>query len=513
MNIEVLKTIFSVPGAIIIVALLFFLIVILRPGLLKNLRLKGKKKDVEFEFESKAEEFKKVPKKIESHKEIQIPDENKTQQEKEKIVDEVKADDRQYIDKAFEAFERKNLEDFIHNWNVVLENSEEPLKSSRLIYKSYFSYVLGAADALEELKKFGDKDDKNSILARNLLADIYIDLKSLDKALELIKKNIELSAEPKEKLSFWLKLCGLKIKAKQYTETEEILRKLRDQYKDDLSLAKIIMKLGQLYEKLGREDLATKYYEKALAYDPSNDSLRFDLARKYSNMKQDEMSILHYYVLVSHNYSPGSVKNNLGVSFENLNLVIKANNFYKDSLDSGESLAGANITYNYINAGFIDSAKEILIRAQEMPNVHENVKKAFVLIDEKNDYESSEEKKLLDLANIKKEFFLKVFDTYDFKSRVEEDKILGIWKLPSGELSLLKENKKIYGELKYNSDVINIHGKLDNFILFIDFETGIYFKKIGNGFLIFSEACAEFDGLLIGYPDAREFVTIKGIRA
>ena len=114
-------------------------------------------------------------------------------------------------------------------------------------------------------------------------------------------------------------------------------------------------------------------FEYALELDPTNTSLRFEVAYAYAKADSPALAYWHYQKLVTQDDEHLSALNNLGVAASNLELEIEALWRYKQAEKRGETLATANIAWKLINAGFVEEARERLETAQDADDVHRNV--------------------------------------------------------------------------------------------------------------------------------------------
>lgn len=508
---EILKIICSLPTAIIIVGTFIFIAFMTHTGVFKNLKFKYKKKDQELQIETKERTQEEVEKKGEIEMAVSLPEKKKDVEEKEEIEGKIKEDKQELIARAFKAYEEQDLEGFTKYFDKVIKISDASFQPKLIAQELYLKYCLGDKNAIKQLKKLIDKKDESSKFARERLAFIYEDLEDVKEAMKLIEENIEESQDLEERLLYSLKLTDLKMEINEFQEGEKILEKLKEEFEEPSHRAKIFKKYGKLCEKKEKINLALNYYEKALEYNPTDDSLRFKVAYKYGEINQYEMQIFHYNILNKHNYSSKSVKNNLGVAYEELEMNINAVKLYHKSFKEEKALAAANLGYSYINAGFINEGRKILKKALEFEDVHENVNKALSEIEEKKLNEKNLEKKIINIAKIKREFSVKTCDSFDYTAKISESNIEGQWDSSLGAIKFTKE-EKIKGEFKYEYENVIMNGELHNSIFDFKWEKGTYIKEKGDGILIFSENGNNFEGLLIGFPDMNEFIMFTGNR-
>ena len=251
---DVLELIVSWPGVFLILGLLIFIAFMIHPKFFENFKFIFKRKDKEIQIESKSVEHKAAEEKVGTEPSASL-------QKKKIKTEEIEEGAQEIMDKALDAYEKKDIEEFTKFWDIAIEKLDEPLKSNFLALRFFHRYHLGDKDAIEELNKLIDEENKSSKFAREYLAKIYQRLDKTKDAIDLINKNIEASNDVKDTLKYSFKLCDLKIESKAYKETEEILKILRDKYHDSLSVSKIMKKFGELYEEMEKLEIALCYFE------------------------------------------------------------------------------------------------------------------------------------------------------------------------------------------------------------------------------------------------------------
>lgn len=110
--------------------------------------------------------------------------------------------------------------------------------------------------------------------------------------------------------------------------------------------------------------------ELSMKYDKNNSSKRFKIAYNYD---EESISLGHYNEIIKRGDGNSMTLNNAGVSADNLNLPGKSVRYYKKSKEEGNTLAVANIAKKLINEGFFHKAEEMLSKARNKDEHHENV--------------------------------------------------------------------------------------------------------------------------------------------
>lgn len=190
------------------------------------------------------------------------------------------------------------------------------------------------------------------------------------------------------------------------------------------------------------ENLFTIFAEKALALNPSNDSLRFDLAYKYDDLEKNELALYHYKILINSNPTSANL-NNIGVSYVKLEMPSNGVSFYKKAAKDNSSISMANLAQKFLNEGFIDEANEQLQAAMKIKDYEkEDVGRALARIDLILKQEKEKETKILESIENEKQFKLEYAEAYSISFIVTEA-IQGKWTTRHGEFDLALESGNI----------------------------------------------------------------------
>jgi tetratricopeptide (TPR) repeat protein len=288
----------------------------------------------------------------------------------------------------------------------------------------------------------------------------------------------------------------------------------------DGQIGKVYRLLGEI-AKLNKDDnLFLNFSEKALEFNPHDNDLRFELAYKYSEVGEDELAIQHYKIL-SQMAPSGAVYNNLGVSYEKLNLSgLSISSYFRAKDEYNNTLAMANLAYEYINSGFLKKAEEILKQAKEIANYHSNVDSAFQKLQKIEEEEKKKEEEVLNGIRDEREFRIEYGHLYT--QPLTDKKILeGKWKTPHyGEIILSVSDSKIKGEAKI-PEISSLspflspsHGTITYKNLLLDGEIKgatakctITIQKEGTTLLTSGEE--KFNGLMLFYCERQEIKILE----
>ena len=228
-------------------------------------------------------------------------------------------------------------------------------------------------------------------------------------------------------------------------ESEKALDVLLNELKEGLSKEEefsIYKYLSDTAKILKDDGLFMVFAEKALSLNPGDDSLRFDLAYKYSELAEHALSLYHYKILTKSNPA-GANLNNLAVAYERLEMPSKAVRFYREAIKYDSTISMANLAQQFLNAGFIEEANTELKKAMGYDNYEkDNVGRALSRIESMAESEDEKEKKSLESIENVRQFKLEYAEAYSFPF-VVSDEIRGKWTTRYGELDLALESGNI----------------------------------------------------------------------
>jgi tetratricopeptide (TPR) repeat protein len=146
---------------------------------------------------------------------------------------------------------------------------------------------------------------------------------------------------------------------------------------DDSVVAKLWLGLASLYERTKQSELrAFALHNKAKA-EGNNSEAWFQAGYAFSHASaESHLDILTLHCYLNSLYFDSErvwAINNLGVALNELEMPLLAVERYKQALELGNSLSGANLADKLIRAGFRDEAEKLIAEASEADDVHENV--------------------------------------------------------------------------------------------------------------------------------------------
>jgi tetratricopeptide (TPR) repeat protein len=207
--------------------------------------------------------------------------------------------------------------------------------------------------------------------------------------------------------------------------------------------------LASIYEQTQNHEMRAISLDLALEARPFDMSLRFKAARAYSQDGLHDLALLHYNDDVNVNPNAEAAWNNLGVEFEHFDLPIKAVSSYRESLAQKNSLAGANLAYRFLDAGFFNEAKAVLDDAKHLEDVHQNVASAIAALTQRSEAEDQSVKEILRRAD-REQKFLREFGKAYFTECAHS--FSGNWRRDDGEIIPIETVEgKLTADWVYNS--------------------------------------------------------------
>jgi tetratricopeptide (TPR) repeat protein len=134
------------------------------------------------------------------------------------------------------------------------------------------------------------------------------------------------------------------------------------------------------------EDIAAAIAEAGVSFAPEDHAARFELARRYSENDQNELSMLHYEA-IPWSERGGMAWNNLGVSYARLQMSGMAITAYEKAAEMEETIAQGNLAQKLLSAGFFDDARKRTEATISIEGHHESLIGVLARISEARDSE------------------------------------------------------------------------------------------------------------------------------
>lgn len=305
--------------------------------------------------------------------------------------------------------------------------------------------LLAQKDVLNDLKELQKKKPENSVVAYHIGQE-YEKYKNYGKAIDEYLKSAKHESKVGNRLHRLNAAAHAYVKNNQKDEAVNILLNEFSEGALDDEKRLIYEYLADVAKAMEDDKLFTAFAEKSLVLNPSNNSLRFSLAYKYSNMDKDGLALYHYNILAAN--SPDSSNcNNLGVAYASLGMPSKAVESYVRASELGATISRANLAQKLLNEGFIDYASDQLKEAMKSENYEkDNVGRALSRIDSIREEENKKEKEALDGVAEERNFKQDYAEAYSIGFTVV-DSLSGNWSSKHGQIEIhLKSGNILYGK-------------------------------------------------------------------
>lgn len=400
---------------------------------------------------------------VQESAEVQGPDgakENKKEEEK---------NDQYYFRELYFALLERDNAKFERLRNEMLEKN----KADEIALLEWQAKILSLEsllaqkDVLNDLRGLQKRKPENPVVAY-YIGQEYEKYKNYGQA---INEYLESAKHELEVGDRFHKLHAAALAYVKNSQEEEavniLLKEFSEKASDDEKrlLYQYVADVGKVMED---DELFTAFAEKALALNPSNNSLRFSLAYKYSNMDKDGLALYHYNILAENNPDSSNF-NNLGVAYASLGMPAKAVKSYIRASELGATISRTNLAQKFLNEGFLDLANEQLKEAVKSENYEkDNVGRALSRIDSIHEKEDRKEKDTLNSVTEERTFKQSYAEAYSTKFSVT-DLLNGGWDSKHGKIEIyLKSGNILYGKTEETIEeenwllVLALAGGLDN---------------------------------------------------
>lgn len=155
------------------------------------------------------------------------------------------------------------------------------------------------------------------------------------------------------------------------------------------------------------ESLQIALLEQLVELRPGDSSKRFDLAYKHSDNENKDMALYHY-LKIPLGERDATTWNNLGVSYGEFGMPVRATGAFVKSAEGSETLAMSNLGSKLLTAGFLKEAKALCDKALALGQYHQNVPELARRIIEVPDEENTKLDETLEKVTAKASFYRKL---------------------------------------------------------------------------------------------------------
>ncbi|PEC71171.1 hypothetical protein CN282_08710 [Bacillus thuringiensis] len=392
-----------------------------------------------------------------------------------------------YLEDLIEAYEMKDkikLKTIYHDFKKNELNKISKLKLEAAYYSILYRLGEDVVNYFSEI----EKKAKNTEAYPNVMlvfANAFTDMNDYDRAKIYLKRGISnLNYSRGIRSDLFESLTDIHFELGEFDMAVNLLlceinrNELTDENKFDYYYL-----LSNLYKKNGDLKLQVYALEKAIKIKPNHKTTLFSIAYAYSEINCYEMSILYYERLLLIDDKDTSAINNLGVAYSKLNIEHESIKLYKKASDLGNTLATANLSYSYMNAGFIDMAEQILENVKGRENVHKNVNSALLKVQRLKKEEKDKKDKKIERSKELKDLFNSLASARFEKFTITSEIFEGVWMFDDddsiseitvnqNQISIISTTRKLVG------DFVNRHITFDFYEKKHSINTGEYkFEK------------------------------------
>lgn len=380
-----------------------------------------------------------------------------TRDKKDEVLDKIIGalrDDKDYS-KAQEIFEKEA--------KSLLDDYDRPFWYALILRESHTLDDNSAFDKLQNLAQ--ENEDNPSVIKQ--LAYYYKDIGEFRKAKETFllaagKYAINDVEKRKGLINTYVQAAWCLSLDDKYNDAINMLNKLLFDSNLADQKAEILEALARICKENTNLDNFFAHSEAALDINPYNNNLRFELAYAYSNNNNEKLALRHYKKLTDIIKKHRFGLNNLGVSYDRLNLIGKSAESYLKAADNDVVMAMGNLAHKYLAAGFVNKAKEQLERANTLINreteAQPRVGSAQKKLEDLLESENKQEKAFLTEARKESHYRVRYSNALCSDMNITKDGIDGIWETPWG-------NGKLNFDENIKSFNIKIQKEIDQSLL------------------------------------------------
>ncbi len=348
----------------------------------------------------------------------------------------IKDDNNEGIKQISEAFSTSEVGSQPNN-RIIWEASEE-----------YYRFLDGKGGKLENLEELAKKYTDNCVVQK-YLAQGYLKYDDHDRAAHQFEMAAEKAKNTPEKLELHGKAVISFARCGGEQQANAIIAKMKSLLSIGNDGEAILIKtLCEMAEITEDNDTYLGLMERLLQMKPDDTEARFSIAYKYSEINQDELSLFHYLKIPDVQRGSGTW-NNLGVGFENCDLVSKSVKAYRKAEELNETLAMANLAQKLIKAGFLEEADETCQQALKVEDYHKNVINAISRIKDIPEEEKEKEKTIVDRAKPLSEFYR----NYGHATlQTDPNDHVGQWQGVNCELNIEIKDHRLVAEGSYEQE-------------------------------------------------------------
>ena len=221
----------------------------------------------------------------------------------------------------------------------------------------YFRMISWQPFELEKLKRLSAAHPDNALLLF-YIANGYEHFKEHEIAARTFEEAAARATTSENKVSYLGWAANQYADAGMMPRAREIAENLRIEAAGDASLnVHVLPILRDLAKAENENDFRLAAMEQMVELDPSDVTLRFALAYDHSEFGNSDMA-LHHYLKIPPAQRDLTTWNNLGVSYGDIAMPVRAVRAWRESAKEKNTLAMSNLGYKFLSAGFFVEAEK-----------------------------------------------------------------------------------------------------------------------------------------------------------
>ena len=350
----------------------------------------------------------------------------------------------------------------------------------------YLRFSKGDTNALDKLHQLEDKTKSYPVANSSVyfyIGKCHKSVSQFESAISAFELSASLAQEESKKANCIAAISDCYFSLGKKDIAIDVLEDGIQHSSNKEALSTLYLSLAELFKRNDDKKLRAIALEKALEFQPNNSSTRFDTAYSYGDGDFKNLALYHYKTLIGFSPEHRAGLNNLGVAYSGLQMPIRSVKYYKRAWKQKETLAAANLAYQYLNAGFLDEAQNLLAEAKTETDIHPNIGSALSTMSKNEETEEKNEQKILEKAIEQQRFFLNFAKNY-FTKISSPIEINGSWIVDEKISTFTQTGSQITGTWGEDDNRKKFSGALKNMGAVLKFEKwGYNLAKMSKSFV------------------------------
>ncbi|MFA6471001.1 MAG: hypothetical protein WCU00_03085 [Candidatus Latescibacterota bacterium] len=312
-------------------------------------------------------------------------------------------------------------------------------------YRYYSRLFLGKESSLDKMERLA-KENPEVEDVQLYLGKAYEIYKEYEKSGKVFKITSEITHD--KRLYYLGEAAKAYLRGGMKPESEEIIAQMKQEViNSDVGEGTLVTKLREIAEIESEIDIYYGLSESLLDLKPDDTDTRFNLAYKYSQGNEQKLSLFHY-LRIPENMRGGGAWNNLAVQYDRLQIVGSSIKSYRKAEKAENTLAMSNIARTFYQAGFLQEAEDICMKAQNIKNFDKNIYNDLARIKEIPGEEMKKEEEIVKEVSYYSDFY-KAYGRAFCKTNPSD--CIGQWEGPKCSLNLEIKGNSFIAEGTYES--------------------------------------------------------------